>query len=120
MLYRCHYFHFNSIKVRLELRFPLSARRYEEFQFHKGTIRTALSATLQNTLANFNSIKVRLEQALQALPLMAITFQFHKGTIRTSTNSPACDVMSHFNSIKVRLERTMHFEFTDINIISIP
>ena len=53
------------------------------FQFHKGTIRTALSATLQNTLANFNSIKVRLEQALQALPLMAITFQFHKGTIRT-------------------------------------
>ena len=54
------------------------------FQFHKGTIKTALTIVLNLRNHYFNSIKVRLKRdewgkwsdAVQA-------FQFHKGTIKT-------------------------------------
>ena len=54
---------FNSIKVQLELlRMLLGFLRRLLFQFHKGTIRTYLSA---------------------GASLFSQLFQFHKGTIRT-------------------------------------
>ena len=54
---------FNSIKVRLELKFlsPLSRLRI-----------------------SFNSIKVRLEQTATDATDATIAFQFHKGAIRTA------------------------------------
>ena len=57
--------HFNSIKVRLELRLQDTWKRCSSFQFHKGTIRT------DDTWNERNG---------------DLPFQFHKGTIRTSTS----------------------------------
>ena len=57
---------FNSIKVRLERDIYGKASSVNEFQFHKGTIRTNLLAQLKNA---------------------ELVFQFHKGTIRTSAFS---------------------------------
>ena len=76
--------HFNSIKVRLELSEIQSRIMLNEFQFHKGTIRTLLSWFSFEVLC---------------------LFQFHKGTIRTwkRLRSPLL-VCTYFNSIKVRLE----------------
>ena len=37
-------------------------KRSPRFQFHKGTIKTALSVCDSELLKNFNSIKVRLKQ----------------------------------------------------------
>ena len=54
--------HFNSIKVRLEREGKLKTVTPAEFQFHKGTIRTAYAGKG----LGFNK-----------------SFQFHKGTIRT-------------------------------------
>ena len=53
---------FNSIKVRLELKFP---------------------SMLPMLCCYFNSIKVRLEPNLDWLPQEKQAFQFHKGAIRT-------------------------------------
>ena len=92
-------FNFNSIKVRLELTVVL-----EHLPEH----------------LYFNSIKVRLEPFDIHDAYIAQLFQFHKGAIRTDVKVYGIPYCNNFNSIKVRLERTMHFEFTDINIISIP
>ena len=54
-----------------------------EFQFHKGTIRTAMLATENISQLNFNSIKVRLEHGETSGISSVARFQFHKGTIRT-------------------------------------
>ena len=54
---------FNSIKVRLKLvhcYFPQTGLTV--FQFHKGTIKTALTNSLGVRVTYFNSIKVRLKQ----------------------------------------------------------
>ena len=97
--------YFNSIKVRLELDNTISQVAYEQFQFHKGTIRTCrtghrLTAAMyfnsikvrlereqvafdNDFVVNFNSIKVRLEQNELHHAADEIIFQFHKGTIRT-------------------------------------
>ena len=53
--------YFNSIKVRLEPRKNMAIRTCALFQFHKGTIRTAVSHLVIDPHVNFNSIKVRLE-----------------------------------------------------------
>ena len=75
---------FNSIKVRLEhvWRVP-HAVRLQQFQFHKGTIRT-----VDEYYSSF-----------------APKFQFHKGTIRTVSIFFSYHGNLYFNSIKVRLER---------------
>ena len=52
---------FNSIKVRLELLRVLRLPKLNEFQFHKGTIRTYRELCFLTEYQNFNSIKVRLE-----------------------------------------------------------
>ena len=121
--------HFNSIKVQLELDYFNGVLPTAQlFQFHKGTIRTALLRWNLLPILNFNSIKVQLErgaapqyvakyvkfqfhkgtirtvvsqQAVQARGL----FQFHKGTIRTFVSSLDGCCHSYFNSIKVQLER---------------
>ena len=54
--------YFNSIKVRLEPEEPQPGETAQEFQFHKGTIRTFFECTLGYDFHNFNSIKVRLER----------------------------------------------------------
>ena len=74
---------FNSIKVQLEQSAVRKQRRNPGFQFHKGTIRTGLAATLQNIRTNFNSIKVQLEPHSEGSRQRALL---------------------HFNSIKVQLE----------------
>ena len=53
---------FNSIKVRLKQEYEKRKRENRIFQFHKGTIKTDLSQTIDD-----------------CRPL----FQFHKGTIKT-------------------------------------
>ena len=75
--------HFNSIKVRLELRPLFVPGLGNVFQFHKGAIRT-LEVERFNTLQeNFNSIKVRLERITRRFCRRCGKFQFHKGAIRT-------------------------------------
>ena len=63
-MFECHQANFNSIKVRLEQFEEISAEWLLQFQFHKGTIRTAGSQKQTIDDLNFNSIKVRLEQHL--------------------------------------------------------
>ena len=100
------------------------------FQFHKGTIRTALTLKLIRIFLNFNSIKVQLELTprdvlqrydlhfnsikvqLELVPLRLrpalILFQFHKGTIRTTLFNKVHDYVLNFNSIKVQLEQVVY------------
>ena len=79
-----NYFHFNSIKVRLEQPTDANPGGGSGFQFHKGTIRTLRLSLKQVSVLNFNSIKVRLEPNFaQGLLAISAKFQFHKGTIRT-------------------------------------
>ena len=75
--------YFNSIKVRLELYYPEEYQISEEFQFHKGAIRTSQDLCGIDDQRHFNSIKVRLE--LNAVILYRKLYPY-------------------FNSIKVRLE----------------
>ena len=74
---------FNSIKVRLEPCGEVFRSYADSFQFHKGTIRTALC---------------------DACVGLVVKFQFHKGTIRTAEAIGVIDGYIYFNSIKVRLE----------------
>ena len=53
------------------------------FQFHKGTIKTAVSLNILKHLTSFNSIKVRLRQGVDDKGEYLLMFQFHKGTIKT-------------------------------------
>ena len=53
--------HFNSIKVQLEQTPIFRKGRHILFQFHKGTIRTALGNEIGKKGYHFNSIKVQLE-----------------------------------------------------------
>ena len=53
---------FNSIKVRLELDMLIFSFPFRGFQFHKGTIRTAIPLGVAVGVVDFNSIKVRLER----------------------------------------------------------
>ena len=75
--------HFNSIKVRLELKNAMASHLQVQFQFHKGAIRTTIHFYLLKSIRNFNSIKVRLEQISQSEFNTNFSFQFHKGAIRT-------------------------------------
>ena len=55
-----------------------------KFQFHKGTIKTALMHLAEKAPGYFNSIKVRLKQGNHAVyRVIILLFQFHKGTIKT-------------------------------------
>ena len=97
---------FNSIKVRLKLRFEVSILTSSiEFQFHKGTIKTVRRNYIRKSLTRFQfhkgTIKTRIF-AMYSFP--CLWFQFHKGTIKTIP--PVCSIVSltHFNSIKVRLK----------------
>ena len=77
--------HFNSIKVRLKLNIKFNINVYQKFQFHKGTIKTAMPHSSRRGQTNFNSIKVRLKHAYLSKCLLDNSlFQFHKGTIKTA------------------------------------
>ena len=58
----------------------------DEFQFHKGTIRTVVDLSLNAFDNYFNSIKVQLEPDTSGVQQVPDIFQFHKGTIRTATS----------------------------------
>ena len=91
--------HFNSIKVRLELKDLMKEEEEDN---------------------NFNSIKVRLERRVNLGTHKTALFQFHKGTIRTKTlPRPSCSLLN-FNSIKVRLEQELLSRVTIEISISIP
>ena len=53
------------------------------FQFHYGTIKTAVLLSIQSDKRNFNSIMVRLKHLMQYLKSEIRAFQFHYGTIKT-------------------------------------
>ena len=54
------------------------------FQFHKGSINTALCNEISGKIVSFNSIKVRLIPVGAADQQFAVVkFQFHKGSINT-------------------------------------
>ena len=55
----------------------------EQFQFHKGTIKTIFHEIVTLLLHHFNSIKVRLKHGGLTYFVVVKTFQFHKGTIKT-------------------------------------
>ena len=99
---RCN---FNSIKVRLErLRGYWYWGQRQQFQFHKGAIRTEQKMSIFCALIYFNSIKVRLELWYLRSRAGYYRFQFHKGAIRTCMEGRVFDELRDFNSIKVRLE----------------
>ena len=113
---------FNSIKVRLRHAFCEYRPGNDRFQFHKGSIKTVLSAWIGNFYCHFNSIKVRLRrEGRDKGRTKASSFQFHKGSIKTR---PLCrpDLAStHFNSIKVRLRpEVLTTDLRYSTIISIP
>ena len=97
--------YFNSIKVQLEPQGFHSVVIHQQFQFHKGTIRTVYPLWESSRSDNFNSIKVQLEPSIPShqCPLSTV-FQFHKGTIRTHHDPISNRGVLHFNSIKVQLE----------------
>ena len=76
-------YHFNSIKVQLEL---------------------PSWSLPRPLLAHFNSIKVQLERMISVIETQGWLFQFHKGTIRTSAETISMLPVRYFNSIKVQLE----------------
>ena len=57
---------FNSIKVRLKLLSTVTVNLQDEFQFHKGTIKTAVPLPVDEAQSRF---------------------QFHKGTIKTQIST---------------------------------
>ena len=100
---RCVQGDFNSIKVRLKLRFACSA---------------------SFTFRYFNSIKVRLKQGGRTGNHGRRRFQFHKGTIKTFSSKKLIKCFfSYFNSIKVRLKQTLgaggYHLFTNFNSIKV-
>ena len=77
-----------------------------QFQFHKGTIKTAEGLELVEIAEGyFNSIKVRLKPLESSAELNKKLFQFHKGTIKTLRPSCSTCYRRYFNSIKVRLKQ---------------
>ena len=87
------------------------------FQFHKGTIRTALRLLSSPLRLNFNSIKVQLEPIGPLFKMSSVpTFQFHKGTIRTVYQADEKTGNLNFNSIKVQLELIVIHQFLQAKI----
>ena len=80
--------HFNSIKVRLKLQKKADEYYNEEFQFHKGAIKTNINEATMSNYLHFNSIKVRLKLNInEATMSNYLQFQFHKGAIKTYQRS---------------------------------
>ena len=75
--------HFNSIKVRLNLRKPTLSFGVPIFQFHKGTIKPGEPDTLDETAFTFQFHKGTIKPQLASGNLNPVSlFQFHKGTIK--------------------------------------
>ena len=68
--------HFNSIKVRLKQNQPCTYSLHTQFQFHKGTIKTAMQRSAFLSSKYFNSIKVRLKPIVWGyiISLLSIAF----------------------------------------------
>ena len=113
-------FHFNSIKVRLERSGDIVRYCKQEFQFHKGAIRTLMNLRRRVKDTHFNSIKVRLERPQGVRKGGLNKFQFHKGAIRTLGGFVNCNLFINFNSIKVRLEHVIFNRSEIVGRISIP
>ena len=80
----------------------------QQFQFHKGTIRTLLVLLTTLALRHFNSIKVRLELVSGATGLASnLHFNSIKVRLERLQMFVRLLLMPYFNSIKVRLERTL-------------
>ena len=104
-IYKAVLFHFNSIKVQLERTAQPGIKRRSRFQFHKGTIRTRVSASTERMQAQFQFHKgtIRTKPSIISISRWII-FQFHKGTIRTPWRDMESRREADFNSIKVQLE----------------
>ena len=97
--------HFNSIKVRLEHSDNAVMQVDNEFQFHKGAIRTFCSTLSFGCIELFQFHKGAIRTRASAAVLLSfVSFQFHKGAIRTVRDMVKRYNSAHFNSIKVRLE----------------
>ena len=97
--------YFNSIKVRLELRFTATVTlRDGNFNSIKVRLERYFQALGNLRQSHFNSIKVRLEHLFVDCLQLHQSFQFHKGAIRTLLSTQKFLSKTYFNSIKVRLE----------------
>ena len=75
-------FHKGTIKTRV---FATLMHAVDLFQFHKGTIKTCTLTSSKLTETHFNSIKVQLKHKCHKRGIYLLKFQFHKGTIKTET-----------------------------------
>ena len=75
------------------------------FQFHKGSIKTAICGRSHEERPGFNSTKVRLRRWGHQIAVTNFQFQFHKGSIKTSRLRALIWLRLCFNSTKVRLRR---------------
>ena len=77
----------------------------QEFQFHKGTIRTKRDEPIAYIIGNFNSIKVRLElEKGCSFETLEKHFNSIKVRLEQLVDRSNKEIIANFNSIKVRLE----------------
>ena len=75
------------------------------FQFHKGTIKTAVLKVDNLHTAVFQFHKGTIKTGISGEGNLPVhQFQFHKGTIKTDNAPAVCCDFANFNSIKVQLK----------------
>ena len=97
-------YYFNSIKVQLRPIVTTDTTHVQQFQFHKGTIKTYPNRTCRSRQTHFNSIKVQLRRGVggaAAHPLRH--FNSIKVQLRRCGRKPVNRKRLYFNSIKVQL-----------------
>jgi len=112
---------FNSTMVRLEAQSIYFDSSTTKFQFHDGTIRSAVAFTIAMVIANFNSTMVRLEELL-IRDKSINKYNFNSTMVRLEAPRPINedDINFHFNSTMVRLEGLRFFVLLYNVSISIP
>ena len=74
------------------------------FQFHKGSIQTAIFPRAMLGYIDFNSIKVQFKRRMWESHAAHQWFQFHKGSIQTILPLVTLHLWMDFNSIKVQFK----------------
>ena len=106
---------FNSIKVRLNLKYAITLVLGALFQFHIGTIKPKRSQRTRQCQPCFNSIKVRLNLNRRMSKVNEKTwFQFHKGTIKPAHHHANEKCQSKFQFHKGTI-KPGYYTFADTN-----
>ena len=92
-----------------------------QFQFHKGTIKTASSLLDCVAVIPFQFHKGTIKtEGKKGKKHDTLKFQFHKGTIKTKEDTFKFRIYPNFNSIKVRLKPKKTPSSSGYTPISIP